>query len=566
MFKVRCTVAPGMPRASSSLTVTFLSPFPFFFVQMLVGMLFFVCAVSAIDIGPALIDAVKQVNGRTPNSRIDSLARSVMDKLRRAGVSSRKWVHEMIYQKRGYHQNVRGDRTKYLARVTKGRRLGVLGPRGARTLRGLVDGNSGRSSSSSSSSSGGGGVFGRLARRLREDVRRSGRRATVREARDYVSALAARKGNGQTSAKLARARRMLTEARFSRAARSNAMALLALLVKVLQPYNNIDHFRRDIALVRPQARRCNQQGTLTLKVRKELEAFSDKYSEKHRRRTTAEVEEGRQNVLRRERRLIGRAESAIRQCKSLRRYVDGKNGWTSTGMGDATALRNLIGGRRGVVGGLGAKMERELRNEEWEKLRVSTKAAEGYLGWLKGPYRDAVAGLTTRRENGYWVLGKSATVAGYVPVLGKPIAVTLRVFESGTRYLSGDLTASEAAANILVEGVSAGLGNKIKGAGSIVSRSMRSAIEAGTYSLTKDLARVLSDRKLTADQRVRKIKGAIARAVLKAFQAAVTQSINSGIDMGDDATKAALYKKLFSLGVSFGLTPRVINPILAPLK
>ena len=88
----------------------------------------------SFDVGPSLINAVNQIGPNTDNPTIDRLAANIAGKLQNAGVRNTKWVGEMLYQMRGTHQGVGGDKSRFIGNVNKAASLGVLGPNGKATL------------------------------------------------------------------------------------------------------------------------------------------------------------------------------------------------------------------------------------------------------------------------------------------------------------------------------------------------------------------------------------------------------------------------------------------------
>ncbi|MDP3232337.1 MAG: hypothetical protein Q8N26_06155 [Myxococcales bacterium] len=86
------------------------------------------------DVGPALINAVNTIGPNTDNPTIDRMAENISANLKRSGVKDTRWAHELLYQMRGTHLGVAGDRARFIANVGKGVKLGVIGPRGQSTL------------------------------------------------------------------------------------------------------------------------------------------------------------------------------------------------------------------------------------------------------------------------------------------------------------------------------------------------------------------------------------------------------------------------------------------------
>jgi hypothetical protein len=90
---------------------------------------------TSTDFGPAFLNAVRSIGPNTDNGTIDQLAASITSRLQAAGVRDTNWVREMLYQVRGTHQGVPGDKTRFLANVDKASRLGLIGPNGRAQLR-----------------------------------------------------------------------------------------------------------------------------------------------------------------------------------------------------------------------------------------------------------------------------------------------------------------------------------------------------------------------------------------------------------------------------------------------
>ncbi len=168
---------------------------------------------------------------------------------------------------------------------------------------------------------------------------------------------------------------------------------------------------------------------------------------------------------------------------------------------------------------------------------------------------------------GTGVLGKAATVAGFVPGIGKPLAVALKSFEAGTRYLSGDWSAAQAVASALSELIGARYGKAITGSGSIAEQAFRSAGFEVTKHLSIELGRILSDATLSPEQRANALRGAVAGALIKGLQGAVSKALSGGLKLGvSDEQRAAVYEQFKAVAEKLGLAPALVDPVLKPLK
>ena len=519
--------------------------------------------VFALDIGPQLIQAVDQISGTTDNPTIDRLAQELMAQLRRAGVSDTRWVHEMLYQKRGAHLQVANDRQLFVARVAKGVRLGVIGVNGRRILLARVGAAAGSEQS-------GGGVQPRVVEGP----------SSVRE----VQALMARVVRpGYSSLNVIdEVTAAMRRAGFRDNAIQTAIALMRMQSRLATAgtgqnlyggVGGLDTYRSDQSEFNRLAGVAANQGIIPLATQRAISAFTGEQLQTWRQKTREEIDQNNRDRVSKNGDLIRRANALLNEIKELRQYVDSKNGFVQTGLGDASVIVRLIGGvsARGHLDGAGGALNYALNMpdvnyQKVDKVQEAYRVAWGYITQLRPRGANTVEYLRNKREEGYALLGQASTVAGFVPVIGKPLSIALTNLEGGMRYLSGDISGAEALAKSLSSLVGGTLGKKIVGTGSIVSQSMRSAVQSFSSSLTVDLAKILSNPRLTGDQRDEQIRLAVGRAVVGAFNSGVSKSISGGIAMNDDAARAEMYEQFKSIGEKFGLEPFVMKPILAQLQ
>lgn len=520
----------------------------------------------AIDIGPQLIRAVDQIGGSTPNANIEQLAASISAELNRAGVRNTRWVLEMLYQKRGAHLGVQNDRSLFTARVALGVRLGVIGDNGRRILLSKV-GAAANSASRGQSES-------------QQQPRSSGGSNTPKGFQETFGRLAM---PGRSTAHLSdQVRDMMRSAGFRDAAIQTAVSLMRVQSRLATAgtgqnlyggVNGLEAYRNDMREYNRLAGVAAQQGVIPLSTQRAISSFTGEQLVTWRQKTPEEIAANNRARVQQNGDLIRKANDLLRELRELRQYVDSKNGFVQTGLGDASVIVRLIGGisARGQMGGILGTLNAALSmpDTEYQKIdrvRAAYISGNSYITQLRPRGANTVAFLREKRENGYNMLGRVASVAGFIPVIGKPLSITLTNLEGGMRYLSGDITASEAVAKGLSSIVGGTLGKKIVGTGSLVSQSIRSTLYSMTNSLTVDLARILSDRNLNGDQRSDAIRKAIGRAVLSSFQAGVSKAVSGGIAMNDNETRAKVYEQFKSVGEKYGLEPYVMKPILDQLK
>ncbi len=467
---------------------------------------------------------------------------------------------------RGVQSNVASDKPLFLARVTKGVRLGVIGPNGSSILRAKISGRS----SGGGGGGGGGGSGGAQPRVSTKDIQEWMKQiAVLRVGRSVI------KWIPQVSAQL-------RASGFKDAAVANTEALMRVESRLATAgtgsnlyggVGGLELYRADLREYNRLAGVAASQGVIGLESQRAIADLTGEQLVTWRQKTPEEIQANNRERVRKNGALIADANRLWNEIKALREYVDSKNGFVQTGLGDATVVVRLIGGisQRGRITGAGGALRDALNMPDVEyskidKVRAAFNTADSYVKQLRPRGANLVEHLRQKRENGYDLFGKMATVAGFIPVIGKPLALTLNTFEAGARYLSGDITAAEAVAKSVTGIVGGALGSKIAGAGSMVSQVMRSTVYSATSGLVVDLSRILSNPKLTGDQRSEAIRKAMAKMVIEAFQSGVSKAISGGIGMNDDASKAKLYEQFWSLGEKFGLEPYVMKPILEPLK
>jgi len=334
----------------------------------------------------------------------------------------------------------------------------------------------------------------------------------------------------------------------------------------------LDLYRADMREYNRLAGIAAGQGVITLAAQRAIAALTGEQLVTWRQKTPEEIQANNRQRVANNGVLIRDANRLWDEIKELREYVDSKNGFIQTGLGDAYVIVRLIGSidARGQITGAGAALRDALNMPDVEyskidKVKAAYAKADDYVKQLRPKGANVVAHLRQKREDGYAVFGQMSTVAGFIPVIGKPLSITLNTFDAGMRYMSGDISAAEATAKALTGIVGGTLGSKIAGSGSLVSQAMRSTVASATFSLTKDLARILSDPKLSGEQRSEAIRLAVAKALLGAFQSGVSKAVTGGIAQSE-SEKSEIYSKFYELGEKFGIDKYVMEPILEKLK
>lgn len=328
-------------------------------------------------------------------------------------------------------------------------------------------------------------------------------------------------------------------------------------------------FEQDLAVYHRQLEIAAQTGVISLHGAIEAGARASAWKRAYAPKTPGQVTAA--NVARNAAAtdVFAHANAVLEEAQELRRWVDKEHGWINVGWGFYSVVQRCIGevtDTAGVVGGAARTLQDRLALPETDAnkrdlVQAAAKIVEGYLAQLRHKGGSAAADLAELREQGFELLDRASSAAGFIPAIGKPLSVALTATGAGLRYASGDWSASEAVVKTLVAAVGARFGEAIAGEGSLAARALRTFVHKALAGLAGDLTGILTNRELDATQRVDAIKAAISKCLGEAFIEAIEQITSGAIKINAAEEGREAYLLLHEAAVKLGINQALAGPL-----
>jgi hypothetical protein len=233
------------------------------------------------------------------------------------------------------------------------------------------------------------------------------------------------------------------------------------------------------------------------------------------------------------------AQTMLEQLDAITGWAASKGGWTSSGGHDATLVKKA------------AKYSEELRRVlALDDAAVHTPPKEVQLNLAMQNAKSAVFDslpkgqnaakvLDDRREAAFSVGERFADFIGGIPgPIGKVGGFVAKEIGVGLRYVSGDMSGSEAVVRTVANGVESLLGGRIPKlkipGGTLVTEAFTSALNKMVTSLVPDLEAIRQNAKTngaTEEQVVDSVKRAVAKALVEAFKDALVNIATGAKDL-----------------------------------
>jgi hypothetical protein len=395
-------------------------------------------------------------------------------------------------------------------------------------------------------------------------------RISVADARKYMSQLLSRKYQ-LTDEGVMNVMATLRNAGFTTDAQRTGAELYRTFQTALEPYTTTGSvgLQRDLSRLEELLPKAAQQGIIDQATFLALRKKVAEWKQEFRLPTAAELAEAAVRRAQTNQPLYQKAEANLSEAKNLRAYVDRKNGWLSTGLGDAMVLMKLIGpleNTRGQLGGAAAQLQSALALPDSdatkpEKVREANKRVEALLQSIRPKDGDAVKYLDQKREAYFEWGNRVATAAGFVPGIGKTLSFVLKGTEAGLRYLSGDWSAAEAVSKTLLAAVDAKLGDKLVGSGSMASQAVRAFVSKALQGSVGDVVGVMTNRNIPPEKLGEAIKTAIASNVCKALVDALGKIAGGAIKIRSRQEAVEVYKFILSAADKLGIQQVLYEPL-----
>ncbi len=183
--------------------------------------------------------------------------------------------------------------------------------------------------------------------------------------------------------------------------------------------------------------------------------------------------------------------------------------------------------------------------------------------------KDPVAHLAEEREYNLKMLGKVGDVAGAIPgPWGKILGFTFKGLEAGLRYADGEITGTDALNRAFVAGIDSALGSKITGGStsSVLANGIRTAAWEYAKSFEQDVVTILTNDKLTPEEKGKAIERAAKGAAMKAYLSAVAAQLGRTTDAISDEDKRELINLVKDFGTKMGWDAALVDTAVDKIK